>query len=92
VLGGVGGGFGIVHTRSFFGLPEIMAALIAKNAVHLIGRVTRWALKVQSISAFLAELGSFSILKLAFGAFHFLVKPVEVSLLAGEPMPVFRSY
>jgi hypothetical protein len=50
------------------------------------------ALDLEFLSALEAKPGPLPILKLAFGAFHFLVKPVEVSLLAGEPMPVFRSY
>jgi hypothetical protein len=74
---------GIVWASGCFGLPEILAARITENAVCLIRRATRWALEIQSLSASLAELGSFSILELAFQAAHIPI----VSFLSLESAP-----
>jgi hypothetical protein len=47
-----------------------MTAFITKLAALVNGMTARWAGDFQSISTFCAELGPFSILELAFWAFH----------------------
>jgi hypothetical protein len=60
----------IIQGLGFFRFAEIMAAFIAEGSAGVIRVRTARALQLNSFTALLAKLGSFSIVEPAFHAFH----------------------